>query len=131
MRNLVSSKPRKQRKVLYGGRIDVKRKMLGATLSDRLRKKHGVKTIPVRQGDSVRVSRGDFSGIDGKVIEVDIKKNSLLIEGVTRENVSGTAIRIPIHSSKVVITTLNLDDKWRKRKLERKKGESAGEKVRE
>ena len=130
MRNLVSSKPRKQRKVLYGGKINIRRKMLGAALSDRLRKKHGVKTIPVRQGDSVRISKGDFSGIDGKVIEADAEKNSLLIEGVTRENVSGTAIRVPIHSSNVVITILNLDDKWRKRKLERKKSESAEKEVR-
>jgi large subunit ribosomal protein L24 len=104
--------------------------MLGAALSDRLREKHGVKTIPVRQGDSVRISKGDFSGIDGKVIKADAEKNSLLIEGVTRENVSGTAIRVPIHSSNVVITTLNLDDKWRKRKLERKKSESAEKEVR-
>ncbi len=130
MRNPISSKPRKQRKVLHGGKINIKRKMLGVHLSDRLREKHGVKTIPVRQGDSVRISRGDFSGIDGKIIEVDTENNSLLIEGVTRENVSGTTIRVPVHPSKVVITNLNLDDKWRKRKLERK-SKSAGEKVRE
>lgn len=131
MRNLISSKPRKQRKAHYLRTGNIKRKMLGARLSDRLREKHGVRTMTVRQDDSVRISRGDFSGIDGKVIEVNTENNCLLIEGVARENVSGTSIRVPIHSSNVIITNLNLDDKFRKRMLERKKSESVGEKVKE
>ena len=32
----------------------------------------------------------------------------------------GTSIPVPIHPSKVMITRLNLDDKWRKKTLERK-----------
>lgn len=120
MKTYISSKPRKQRAIHYKGSINLKRKMLGAPLSDRLREKYGVKTVQVKEGDSVRICRGDFSGIDGKIIEVNSQKNSLLIEGITRENVSGATIRVPTHASKVVITNLNLNDKWRKKKLERK-----------
>jgi ribosomal protein L24 len=39
---------------------------------------------------------------------------------VTREKVDGTQTPVPIHPSKVMITRLNLDDKWRKKILKRK-----------
>jgi large subunit ribosomal protein L24 len=121
MNSYHSSKPKKQRVIQYKGAINLKRKMLGVRLSDRLREKYGIKSIQVKVGDSVRIYRGDFSGIDGKIVEVNTEKNCLFIEGVTKENVSGTSVRISTQVSNVMITTLNLDDKWRKRKLEEKK----------
>ena len=66
------------------------------------------------------VMRGDRKGSEGKVTQVDRKKYRLFIEGATREKVDGTTINVPIHPSKVMITRLNLDDKWRKKTLERK-----------
>ena len=44
-------------------------------------------------------------------------KYRLFVEGITREKVDGTAVPIPIHPSKVMITSLNLDDKWRRESL--------------
>jgi ribosomal protein L24 len=41
----------------------------------------------------------------------------LFVEGITREKVDGTAIQVPIHPSKVMITSLNLDDKRRRESL--------------
>jgi ribosomal protein L24 len=41
----------------------------------------------------------------------------LFVEGITREKVDGTAIQVPIHPSKVMITNLNLDDKRRRESL--------------
>jgi len=38
------------------------------------------------------------------------------------EKVDGSTVLIPIHPSKVTITQLNLDDKWRKEILKRKGG---------
>lgn len=35
------------------------------------------------------------------------------MEGVTREKVAGTSTNVSVHASKVLITKLNLDDKWR------------------
>jgi large subunit ribosomal protein L24 len=64
--------------------------------------------------------RGDKKGVEGKVSKVDRKKYRIFVEGVTREKVDGTAIPVPIHPSKVMIINLNLDDKWRRKILERK-----------
>jgi len=64
--------------------------------------------------------RGDRKGLEGKVSRVDRKNYRVFVEGVTREKVDGTTIPVPIHPSKVVIVSLNLDDKWRRETLKRK-----------
>jgi len=74
----------------------------------------------VRTIDTVKITRGDRKGFEGKVSRVDRKKYRIFVEGVTREKVDGTTTLIPIHPSKVMITRLNLDDKWRRKMLERK-----------
>lgn len=116
------TKPTKQRKMLYQAPHHIRHKLLAAHLSPELRTSHGTKNLPVRSGDTVRVMRGDHKGFEGKVSRVDHKKYRIYIEGLTREKVDGTAIFAPIHPSKVMVTRLNLDDKWRKKILERKKG---------
>jgi hypothetical protein len=52
---------------------------------------------------------------------------------VTREKVDGSTMLVPIHPSKVMITGLNLEDKWRREILERKskKAEKLEEKTEE
>jgi len=89
-------------------------KMLKARLSDDLRSKYAFKTARVRKGDSVRIVRGEFAGVEGKVTGVDVKHCRLTVEGVSRERVKGEQTPVKIHASKVVITSLNLDDKYRK-----------------
>jgi large subunit ribosomal protein L24 len=115
------TKPTKQRKMLFQAPDHIRYKLFAAPLSPELRASHGVKTIPVRSGDSVRIMRGDHKGFEGKITRVDRKKYRIFVEGLTREKVDGTTIFVPIHPSKVMITHLNLDDKWRKKILERKK----------
>jgi large subunit ribosomal protein L24 len=61
--------------------------------------------------------RGDRKGLEGKVTTVVRKKYRIFVEGVTREKVDGTTTFVPIHPSKVMITSLNLDDKWRRESL--------------
>jgi large subunit ribosomal protein L24 len=82
-------------------------------LSTELRTTYGRKSIPVRAGDTVRIVRGDFSGVEGKVSDIDTTRQRLFVEGVTREKVAGTSEKVSIHCTKVMITRLNLDDKWR------------------
>jgi large subunit ribosomal protein L24 len=94
---------------------------MAAPLSPELLAQKGVKTLPVRKGDSVRVVRGDHKGFEGKVSRVDLKKYRIYLEGLTREKVDGSTIPVPLHPSKVMIRNLNLDDKTRKAILERKK----------
>jgi len=99
----------------------MRHRLFAAHLSPELTASHLVKTFPVRSGDTVRVMRGDHKGSEGKVTRIDKKKYRIYVEGLTREKVDGTQIFVPIHPSKVMVTQLNLDDKWRKKILERKK----------
>ncbi|MEM2994712.1 MAG: 50S ribosomal protein L24 [Candidatus Bathyarchaeia archaeon] len=115
------TKPSKQRKMLFQASNHIRYKFFSAPLSPELRKAHGAKTLPVRSGDTVRVMRGDHKGVEGKVTRVDRKKYRIFVEGLTREKVDGTTTFVPIHPSKVMITRLNLDDKWRNKILKRKK----------
>ncbi len=71
------------------------------------------------KGDNVRVVRGEYSGVEGKVEKVNTHRATLSIEGVQREKVKGGNVKVQIHSSNLVITGLNLDDKYRKNKLQR------------
>jgi large subunit ribosomal protein L24 len=115
-----TTKPRKQRKRLQQDPLHKRYKRFSAPLSLELKKSHNVNLIPVRTGDTVRIMRGDRKGFEGKVSQVDRTKYRVFVEGVTREKVDGTTALIPIHPSKVMITRLNLDDKWRRGILERK-----------
>jgi len=113
--------PGKQRKRLFNAPAHIRHKLMSAPLSHELTASKGAKTLPVRKGDTILIKRGDNKGFEGKVSRVDLKAFRIYIEGLTREKVDGTNIFIPIHPSKVEIRNLNLDDKWRKNILERKK----------
>jgi large subunit ribosomal protein L24 len=112
-----TTQPRKQRKMLFNAPAHIRYKHFSAPLSPSLKASHNVGSLPVRTGDTVRVMRGDRKGLEGKVSSVDRKKYRINVEGITREKVDGTAIQVPIHPSKVMITSLNLDDKWRRESL--------------
>ena len=120
------TKPSKQRKRLYQAPAHVRYKLFSAVVSNQLKSKHKVKSLPVRSGDTVRILRGDHKGTEGKITRMDRKKVKIYIEGLTTEKVDGTTIFPPIHPSKVMITRLNLDDKWRKKILNRKKEAKKG-----
>ena len=113
--------PGKQRKRLFNAPAHLRHKLMGAPLSPELLAQRGVKTLPVRKGDTVRITRGDHKGFEGKVSRVDLKHYRVFLEGLTREKVDGTTVFLGLHPSKIMIKTLNLDDKVRKAILERKK----------
>jgi large subunit ribosomal protein L24 len=114
---LKTTQPRKQHKMLLEAPSHVRSKLFSAPLSSTLKDAHKVSSVPVRTGDTVRIMRGDKKGVEGKVTRVDRSKYRLFVEGITREKVDGTAVQVPIHPSKVMITGLNLDDKWRRESL--------------
>ena len=115
-----SSKPRKQRKALYGAPWHSRRRALSASLSEELREKYSKRSFPVRKGDTVRVMRGDHAGEEGSIAKVLYAKRRIHIENIKREKVDGSTVLIPIHPSKVRVVKLNLDDKLRKEALERR-----------
>jgi len=94
-------------------------------LSQELRDKHRRTAVRPVKGDGVRIVRGGFKGIEGKITGVDTKRGKLFVEGVTREKAAGGKTSpVPIDASKVVITNLNLEDKLRKRRLDRETSET-------
>jgi large subunit ribosomal protein L24 len=115
-----TTKPGKQRKRMHQAPLNERYRRFSAPLSPKLKEKRNTNSVPVRTGDTVKILRGDRKGFEGKVSQVDRKKYRILVEGATREKVDGTTTLIPIHPSKVMITRLNLDDKWRRKMLERK-----------
>ena len=90
----------------------------GSTLSPDLREKHGRRSVRPRVGDTARIVRGEYKDIEGKITNVDSATGFVTVEGVTREKLKGGTSPVPIHSSNIVITTLALEDKIRKKKLE-------------
>jgi large subunit ribosomal protein L24 len=123
----ITSKPGKQRKAVWNASGSRARKLLSAPLSSGLETRHGIKSLPVRKGDTVKIVRGDFTGIEGKVTEVDRGRKRLFVEGVTRDKVSGTQTKMSVHASKVQLTNLVLDDRWRSKSIEERKGSSEPE----
>jgi large subunit ribosomal protein L24 len=117
---LKTIKPGKQRKRIYQASPNERYKRFSAPLSPKLKDSHGTNSTPIRKGDTVMIMRGDRKGSEGKVNQVDRKKYLIFVDGANREKVDGTQIPVPIHPSKVMITRLNLDDKWRKKIMERK-----------
>ena len=115
-----TTKPTKQRKRMYQAPVTDRYRRFSAPLSSKLKDSQGTRSVPVRKGDTVMIMRGDRKGSEGKVNQIDRKNYRLFVDGATREKVDGTTINVPIHPSKVMITRLNLDDKWRKKILERK-----------
>ena len=110
---MASAKPSKQRKRLFNAPQHKRRRMLSARLSDNLSDKYNTRHLPLRTGDSVRIMRGDFAGLEGKIERVEYSSGRIFVEGMTREKAAGVASKLPVHASKVVITNRNLSDKWR------------------
>ena len=114
-------KPTKMRnKLIYRATFHTRSKQLGSQLSEDLRKKYGKKSVRVIEGDSIKIVRGEFKGVDGKISKVSTKKSSVAVEGVKKEKTKGDKFDVYIHTSNLLVTGLNTEDKWRIAKLEGK-----------
>jgi large subunit ribosomal protein L24 len=116
-----SRQPRKQRKAFFNAPLHIRQKMMAAPLSPELREKYGIRSLPVRKGDKVRIMRGDFKGHEGRVVKVDLKRMRIYVDGVTIKRSDGTPVFRPIHPSNVMIIELDLSDEYRKKIIERKR----------
>ena len=115
-------KPTKVRNYqIYRATMATRSKQLGSPLSKELQEKYGKRSMRVVLGDTVKVMRGEYRGVDGKISKVSIADNSVAIEGVKKEKSKGEKFDVLIRSTNVVITNLNLDDHWRKTKLQGEK----------
>ena len=95
-------------------------KQICATLSKDLRKKYPRRSARIMIDDTVKVIRGEYKGLTGKVAKISTESNSIAIEGNKKEKLKGEKIDVYIHSTNTIITSLNTDDKWRLKILEKK-----------
>ena len=96
-------------------------KQLGSMLSKELQEKYHKSSVRVVEGDNVKVMRGEFKGIEGKVTQVSPERHGVAIEGIKREKLKGGNVDLYTHPSNLMITGLNLEDKWRQNRLEGQK----------
>ncbi len=100
-------------------------KFLGANLSENLREQHSRRSMRVIKGDTVRILRGEYVGIEGKVEKVNTERSTLSIEGVQREKIRGGNVKVQIHASNVQIISLNTDDQYRIKGTKKTKDKNA------
>ena len=100
-------------------------KLLGANLSENLRKQHNKRSMRVIKGDTVRILRGEYVGVEGKVEKVSTEKSTLSIEGVQREKIRGGKVKVQIHASNVQIISVNTDDEYRMKGTQKAKDKNA------
>jgi large subunit ribosomal protein L24 len=115
---MTSRKPRKQRYMLYNAPLHIKRKGIASHLAENLLLKYDRRSLPVVKGDTVKIMRGSYRGHEDKIAKVNVRDQTVEIEGVTVTTAKGTKIAKPLHASKLLITKLNLTDKWRRQTLE-------------
>ena len=113
-------KPSTARRRRYNAPNHIKRKFLSAPLSPSLRAEYGTRSMPVIVDDTVSITKGDRKLSEGKVLKVNTAESKVYIEGVTRTRQDGSMVQIPVRAENVIITRLNLNDKWRRDILERK-----------
>ena len=126
---MTSTKPRKQRYMLYNAPLHKKRKWISSHLAENLLLKYDRRSLPVVKGDTVKVMRGNYRGHEDKISKVNVRDQTVEIEGVTITTAKGTKIAKPIHASTLLITKLNVTDKWRRRKLESGLSETAKKEI--
>ena len=104
-------------RMLFQATLQTRSKQMGSALSKDLQKKYGKKSARIIEGDSVTILRGEFKGVDGKISKISTQKSSVAIDGVKKEKTKGDKFDVYIHTSNLVITSLNSGDKWRMAKL--------------
>nr|AJS12386.1 50S ribosomal protein L24P [uncultured archaeon] len=92
---------------------------MSAHLSEELIKKYKRRNISVKKGDKIIIMRGQFKGKLGLINKVNLRKLRIYVDGAEIAKKDGTKSFYPIHPSNVLIKELNLEDKERKKSVER------------
>lgn len=112
-----SKQPRKQRKYRHNAPLHKRQKMMSVHLDKALRKEYNRRAIPVRRGDEIIVMRGKFRKQKSKVSRLDMKSFKVYLENIKKKKSSAQEVEIPIDTSNIMITKLNLEDSKRKKSL--------------
>ena len=122
-----SKNPKKQRKYRYEAPLHLRRKLMRIHLLGDLAKKHSIRNISVQKGDKIKVIKGDFKKLEGKVDRVDLKDYKIYVEGIERAKKDGTKALIPLAPANVILIELDLEDK-RRLKTPQKEAPKGGKK---
>ena len=118
-----SKKPKKQRKALFTYKNHQKSKLLNTRLADFLQEEYGVKKLPLRVGDQVRVISGEFKDFEGEIIKIS-KNLRAQIKEAAFQKADGTEWNPGIHVSNLIITKFKKEgkdmDPWRSSMIDRK-----------
>jgi large subunit ribosomal protein L24 len=117
-----SKKPRKQRNNLFNYKNHQRSKLLSTRVADFLREEYGIKKMPLRVGDHVRITKGEFKDFEGECTEITKNLRAKIKEAVF-EKADGTQFHPAIHISNLVITKFKDEkkmDPWRASMIERK-----------
>ncbi len=101
----------------------MRQKMVGAHLDKSLRNLYHRRSMPVRKGDGVIVTRGTFRGTKGTVTKVDLTRLKVYVDTAKRKRASGQETEIALDPSNITILKLVVEDAKRKKSLTRTKGE--------
>jgi large subunit ribosomal protein L26e len=115
----VSSSRRKQRLRHFAAPSSQRRRIMSCRLSKELREKHGVRCLPIRKNDEVKILKGKAKNKTGKVVQVYRKKWCIYVDKVQRDKQNGQTVFLPLKPSYCVIEKIHLN-KDRKSLLERR-----------
>ena len=115
-----SKKPSKQRKYTHNAPLHVIRKLMSVRLSKDLKVKHSKRNFPVRKGDRIKVMVGQFKGQLSKVDSINLRQKKVYLEETFITKRDGNKVPIAFQPSNLMIMELNLEDKLRKKALDRK-----------
>ena len=145
---MVSKKAGKQRTSQREAPLHVKRKRMRARLISDDPDLRQVRSVTVRVGDEVEVTRGDFShpnsikadsrgkrlgqprgraGVKAKVASIDTKNGFIFIDGLTQSTADGKEEAVPVNPSNVVVTKLYEGDPVRIQSIIEKSSGGASE----
>ena len=136
-----SKKAGKQRTSQKEAPIHIRRKRLRARLITDDQDLRNIRSVTVRVGDEVEVTRGDFShpnsakadtrgkrlgqprgraGVKAKVSSVDTKNGCIFVDGLSQTTADGKEEAVPVNASNLIVTKLFEGDPERiKRIVER------------
>jgi large subunit ribosomal protein L24 len=117
MSNSRSTQPRKQRRASYQASTFDRHRQMSVSLSRELRARYHRRALPLRKGDTVRIISGSFKGREERVTKVDMESLCVTLDNVTIKKVDQKLKPLPIRSTHVILTRLNLADPWRRKIL--------------
>lgn len=122
-----TTNPSKERKNKAEAPMHERQNMVAAPLEKDLRKDFDRRSLPVKSGDEVEVTRGDHRGKTSEVRDVDLDGLKVVLEDVSKEKVDGTEVHPKIDPSNIMIIEPDLSDPEREEIVERSGGEVAEE----